>query len=162
MYDPERDEVPTRRYSVRLALIALTALAVGGALLPAFTGYRAGGDGQESCIAIRDAWSSRSAPTAPAASLGFVLPVNATPAQRSAYQQQLRAYYARPDVKAAMAYTDWLDGAGACLAGARHRLFLSAGALGVIGIVGCGTLVLGATRRRTHVHANEPASLTSA
>jgi hypothetical protein len=51
-------------------------------------------------------------------------------------------------VRAAMAYSDWLDGPGACLAGARHRLFLTAAGLGVIGVMGVGSLLVAGARRR--------------
>jgi hypothetical protein len=142
VFDPERDDIDTRPYGLRLALIALVALAIGGALMPSVTGYRAGADDQASCIALRDAWSTRSAPAVAVAA------PDAARAGTPGFRQQMTAYYARPDVRAAMAYSDWLDGAGACLAGARHRLFLTAAGLGVIGVMGVGSLLVAGARRR--------------
>ncbi len=116
MFDPARDEVATRPYAMRLGVIALTALAIGAALIPAITGFTVGPDSTTACVAARDVW-------------------HAAPAN--------------------------ID-EPSCLGEARHRIFLTAFGLGAIGIVGFTTFIVGATRRRRVLNANEPASLTSA
>jgi hypothetical protein len=153
VFDPARDDAPTRPYAVRLGIIVLTALAVGAAVMPVVMGYSAGSDGQETCIAVRDAWSGRTAPPDPGPAPVGPSRAPSTPAADAQWQKAMNAYYARPDVKAAMEYSTWLDGAGACQASARRRMMLSAFGLGAIGVVGLTTYVVGATRRRKHALA---------
>jgi hypothetical protein len=162
VFDPTRDEVAARPYAVRLGLIVLTAFAIGIAVMPLLMGYSAGSDGTTTCVAIRDAWSGRAAPPIPGPAPVPPAYANITSAQRAIFQKQMAAYLAQPDVKAAEDYSTWLDGPGACSASARHRLMLSAVGLGAIGVVGFTTFIVGATRRRLVLNANEPASLTSA
>jgi hypothetical protein len=46
---------------VRLALIVLTTIAIGSALIPMIAAYRVGPDRTGLCIAARDAWHTSSA-----------------------------------------------------------------------------------------------------
>ena len=142
MFDPERDEDPgAGRYYVRLLAVMVISAIGCIALWPSVSGFSAGPDHQTGCLAIVDGWKAdKSAPHLDNA--GGLAPLThaelADPAALARWRAQWQAWRARPEVQQAMAYTDWMDGPGACVHASRHRLILTGIGLGSLAAVCTG------------------------
>ena len=57
MFDPERDEDhDSRRFLLRVVVIAAVTVAACAVLYPSVTGFAAGPDHQIGCLAVKDGW----------------------------------------------------------------------------------------------------------
>jgi hypothetical protein len=147
VFDPERDwDQGVRPFYVRLLAVALVTAATCAALWPSVTGFSAGPNRDTGCAAIRDGWHSEvpAASAADLAQVGAIFPPPPTPAQAkdpqfmARWRAQLQAGRANPVTIRANARMEWLAGPGACVPESRHRLLLSATALGCLLLVTLG------------------------
>jgi hypothetical protein len=119
------------RTGVRLSLIALSGLALLPSVLP-WTEERSEQDAV--CVAILDGWK-RARPLPSEAdvqelwnALTAPLPTREEmndPVKRQAWVDAERRRQAQPGYKRAAAYSEWLDGPGACVPEAHDRMRLS-------------------------------------
>jgi hypothetical protein len=158
VFDPERDHDPgVRPFFVRLVVVATVTLAASAALWPSVSGFSAGPDHDNSCVAIRDGWQSEvAAPSERALAHAYAaMPPPVTPAQQrdpqfmNRWRAQFHAAQANPTVIRANSRLEWLAGPGACVAESRHRLILSGLGLSalLLGVV-ASALYLRARRKR--------------
>jgi hypothetical protein len=63
VFDPERDEQPGRhQFAARIAVLFAVGLTTGLLVLPSVTGFDAGPDGTQKCVAVLDGWQARPDP----------------------------------------------------------------------------------------------------
>jgi hypothetical protein len=159
MFDPERDEDHgSRRFVVRVLVIAAVSVAACAALYPSVTGFAAGPDHQIGCLAVKDGWQRDHTMSDADASAAFsAFPKSLTPEQLddpvavARFREQMRAAQVLPEVQRAIAAEDWAAGPGACVRESRHRLVISSIGLGVLLLGCCGFVVLIRIRRRSRV-----------
>ena len=157
MFDPDRDDDPgVRRFYQRLAVVALVAAAACVALWPSVTGFAAGPDRDTGCIAITHGWhADKSGPSASDfAAINAAIPPPPTAEQRrdpaalARWRAQWQAAQSNPALRRANAYTEWVNGPGACIPESRHRLILSGLGLGGLAMIVGGASIARRTRAR--------------
>ena len=144
VFDPERDDDPgARPFYRRLLAVAVLAAAGCGALWPSVTGFAAGPDHDTGCIAITNGWhADKSGPSAAdIAAIDAASPGPPTAAQQrdpaamARWRAQWQAAQSNPALRRAIAYDDWVNGAGACVRQSRHRLVVSGLGLGALAVI---------------------------
>lgn len=162
MFDPVRDDDGGhRRFYTRLLVVLALGGLVSVALWPAFAAFGAGSDAEHTCVAIVNAWAHEVPPPSAADQrviAALPMPPPPDPHDASAvarFREQYAAVAATPAVQRAHAYIDWRDGAGACIHESRHRLLLTADALGGVAIFVTGAAFV----RARHVRRQGGASL---
>jgi hypothetical protein len=151
VFDPERDEEPGHsRYYLRLLVVMVIAAAGCVALWPSVSGFAAGPDHQTGCLAITDGWhAEKSGPNLE--KLPFPPPPTAAersdPIAMARWRAEWQASQQRPEVQQAIAYLDWKDGPGACIAKSRHRLIMSGIGLAAIAAISTGIALVIRTRK---------------